>query len=293
MGHSSIPVDLLNPGQVFACMGFLEAAEMLYGPAEGGFSWEAAHDTAVRFELTAEGGDAPVAGILDFVANAEVFAVAPSGWSPEKGPMKSDTFIESGGDFPAKQPNETSLPIALKSQNGGVVHLGHWTDHSSRDDFKLYSGNRSAWSIAHTQMRGKLGSKGKVETPGIAHLWHQARDELIADPLNVTVPMGGSFNLDARCAWLSIDAGYSPNDHNQQVTGSPVVELMGAWGLENARPHQRDVRYYRYAVWSDSLPPVLARAAFANAINTFEHRTFSFTLGLSGKNKIVQYAEEE
>lgn len=36
MGKATIPVDLLNPGQVFACLGFLEAAETLCGPAKGG-----------------------------------------------------------------------------------------------------------------------------------------------------------------------------------------------------------------------------------------------------------------
>ena len=39
MGAASIPVDLFNPGQVFACLGFLEAADILLGDAEGGFDW--------------------------------------------------------------------------------------------------------------------------------------------------------------------------------------------------------------------------------------------------------------
>lgn len=33
MGQAIIPVDLRNPGQVFACLGFLEAADVLCGPA--------------------------------------------------------------------------------------------------------------------------------------------------------------------------------------------------------------------------------------------------------------------
>jgi CRISPR-associated protein Csx14 len=39
MAEHTIPVDLLNPGQVFACLGFLEAADVLLGDAEGGFDW--------------------------------------------------------------------------------------------------------------------------------------------------------------------------------------------------------------------------------------------------------------
>ncbi len=34
MAESSIPVDLFNPGQVFACLGFLEAADVLCGDAD-------------------------------------------------------------------------------------------------------------------------------------------------------------------------------------------------------------------------------------------------------------------
>ena len=39
MAEADIPVDLLNPGQVFACLGFVEAAEVLLGDATGGFDW--------------------------------------------------------------------------------------------------------------------------------------------------------------------------------------------------------------------------------------------------------------
>lgn len=47
MSATSIPVDLFNPGQVFACLGLLEAADILLGDAEGGFNW--GDETDVRF----------------------------------------------------------------------------------------------------------------------------------------------------------------------------------------------------------------------------------------------------
>ena len=37
MGVSVVLADLTNPGQVFACLGFAEAADVLLGQAEGGF----------------------------------------------------------------------------------------------------------------------------------------------------------------------------------------------------------------------------------------------------------------
>src|SRR6266568_4243039 len=39
MAEARIPIDLFNPGQVFACLGFLEAADTLLGDARGGFDW--------------------------------------------------------------------------------------------------------------------------------------------------------------------------------------------------------------------------------------------------------------
>lgn len=39
MAEAMIPVDLRNPGQIFACLGFMEAAEILCGPCEGGFDY--------------------------------------------------------------------------------------------------------------------------------------------------------------------------------------------------------------------------------------------------------------
>ena len=53
MANSQIPVDLTNPGQVFACLGFLEAADILLGDAEGGFNWS--DEAAVKFHLRARG----------------------------------------------------------------------------------------------------------------------------------------------------------------------------------------------------------------------------------------------
>lgn len=63
MAEHTIPVDLLNPGQVFACLGFLEAADALLGNAEGGFDWRDEGD--VRFALSADGKGNPFGTSLD------------------------------------------------------------------------------------------------------------------------------------------------------------------------------------------------------------------------------------
>ena len=75
MGLATVPVDLLNPGQVFGCLGLMEACEILRGPCEGQFVVEAREAVGmVRFSVA---GDVdPLATVLDFLWTAEARAIA-------------------------------------------------------------------------------------------------------------------------------------------------------------------------------------------------------------------------
>ena len=279
MSINAIPVDLTNPGQVLACMGFLEASETLLGPTEARFDWQSGE---AQFLLQTEASENPFADVLAFVAGAKAIAIAPRGWlipSKINNFMVSDTFPDADGDA-------TSLPINLDTQ-GRAAFLSHWTDGGVDDTFKLYAGNRSAQKIANDMLRE------------IAALWSEKSAQLLTNPLNVLCSMGGSFNFDPRGAWMGLDVGYSINDLKsvkeleQKVVASPVVELMAAWGLQNARPKGLALRQYRYAVWDEWLPPQLARPAVSGQFSLIHQGHHQFALDLSGKNKIVCYAIQE
>lgn len=311
MSEAAIPVDLHNPGQVFACLGFLEAAALLLGRAEGGFDWN--EGNADLFRLRVDGPDNPVEAVLEFLAEAKPRELIPIGWRPptKKGKNLANTTTDEDGGSPAEEESglclervetsefvagtadKMSLPIMLGGGNRPSVALSHWTDGSSRNPFKLYSGNRTAAGIAAAMLSGKHDKKGKVLTKGIRQLFEEQRQSLIAGPFHVLTPMGGSFNFDPRGAWTGLDAGYSPNDQDHDVLASPVVELLAAWGLEHARPDEFRTRDVRYAVGRHLLPPVLARAVLGGAPGIAETRHFRFHLDLSGKNKVVSFAQEE
>lgn len=323
MAEAHIPVDLFNPGQVFACLGFLEAADVLLGDAEGGFDWTDAAN--VRFVLRAAGEEKPFAAVLEFLATAKPQRWGPVGYAdpppkkgktaeevdgeddvedesetaPAAGPEGKGSAIELSDTFLAVEGDRMSLPIRLGGGSRPTVELGHWADGSSRNSFKLYAGNRSADRIARAMLLGvrnkpkKNQAIGDLRTKGVAHLWEEQREALIERPLHVLTPMGGSFNFDPRGAWTAIDAGYSPNDQKHQVAASPVVEFLAAWGLENARPHEFETRRVRYAAWGVSLPPMLARAALFGGISVLPLKRFCFELDMSGKNKVVTFAELE
>lgn len=308
--EASIPVDLFNPGQVFACLGFLEAADLLLGEAEGGFDWS--DETHVRFSLRADGDGSPFASVLEALAEAEVRRYAPIGYSdpPPKGKAKGEDQAEDETDmtdppspsesFPGRECDRLALPIRLHWERRAPVAIGHWADGSSRSNFKLYSGNRSAYGIATAMLRGtrkrptRKHPVGEMKTCGVASLWAERPSELVAAPFDALTLIGGSFNFDPRGGWTALDAGYSPNEHKDHgVAASPVVEILAAWGLEHARPHVLAPRTVRYGAWCGLLPPVLARPALAGADIAAPVRRFRFTLAIAGKNKVVTFAEED
>jgi CRISPR-associated protein Csx14 len=168
---ASIPVDLKSPGQVLACMGFLEAAEVLLGGVEAYFDWSEAQAT---FVLRADGDSNPFGVVLEFLATAKVIELTPVGYveggaadgdddvtlsEPEDG-EESDDDDESAAQgrvtttaFPSGEGERNALPVQLMD-GGRRLNVSHWADGSSRDDFKLYSGNRSANRIATQMLQG-------------------------------------------------------------------------------------------------------------------------------------------
>jgi CRISPR-associated protein Csb3 len=310
MAEANIPVDLFNPGQIFACLGFLEAADVLLGDAEGGFDW--ADEADVRFHLRANGAENPFGVVLRFIAEAKVRRYAPSSYKDPppkkkksaegKDTIPRDDTPEVSETFPGPEADQMSLPIRLigsTSQCERALYVGHWTDGSSRNDFKLYAGNRSAANIANAMLKGtrekpkKQQKKGDVKTLGLQALWQSNRNTLERDPFGITTSMGGSFNFDSRGAWTGIDAGYSPNDQKHGISASPIVEILAAIGLEHARPHEFQTRRVYYGVWGCILSPMVARAALAAVPLPFPMRRFVFELDLSGKNKVVTFAQED
>lgn len=322
MAEAFIPVDLFNPGQVLGSLGFLEAADVLLGDAEGGFKWG---DGGAQFVLSASGAKNPFEVVLRFLLEASLVEWKPAdyveggaadGDDDEEGDCDSDEVASSDdadaevseseqssmsaliSGFPSPEGDRNSLPVQLKGPDGRAVIVSHWADGTTRNDFKLYSGNRSAHRIASSMLRGVRSksdkkTRGEVRSRGLLQLWEEQRDALVRAPFDVVTPMGGSFNFDARGAWTAIDAGYSPNTQKDSVEASPVVEILAAIGLEHARPNEYATGKVRYAVWGLPLPPLLARVALAGADLRIPRRCFEFELRMSGKNKVVTFAREE
>ncbi len=295
MADASVPVDLFNPGQVFACLGLMEAAEVLCGETQATFDWS---DPAnVRFHLRAAGNEHPVLRVLAFLAEAEVQAEAPYGsnhvaaWTASWG---TPPRVLSK-DEPYPFPNPTSpatLRAALRAGEKTLV-IDHWGD-TTRDNVKFWA--------------GAGGFPGAGLTRDALALVQKYALSAVEDPFNLALPQSSSFRLDWRRDYIPIDAGFSLNAHSGKIeaVGYPLVELLGALGLTHARPRRpvpRDKLVYAYGVVGADTkdnttfyPPSLVRAALGGATLPFPTKRFRMQLGWPGKEgqaRAITHVTEE
>ena len=275
MTEHSIPVDLFNPGQVFACLGFLEAADVLCGNAEGGFDWRDEADT--RFHLRAAGDDNPVETVLRFLAEAKVTAIAPHGSKNRTERWKVITaLLKQEEPFPYPDPSSpATLPAHLEA-NGKAILLDYWGDTTIRDNAKFWAGSG--------------GYPGAALTVGALELIRDRIKEAGDNPFALSALQSSSFRFDWRRDYISLDTGFSPNDHgNIRMVGYPLVELLAAIGLSHARPQRQKKLSYRYGIVACNrdddflLAPIFLRAALGCTELPFSQRFFHMKLGWPGQ----------
>ena len=253
MAEASIPVDLTNPGQVFACLGFLEAADIVLGDARGGFDWRDPDN--LRFRLAAGGSDSPVLRVLRFLDEATVTCLVPAGSPHGVDKWKIRIEQDASGTFPSRYAGTDILPARLRDDSGTYIVIDHWGDQgrTGRDRVKFWAG-----------MQGKPGAKLVQEALDLV------RGQLAVhadDPFSLSAPQSSSFRFDWRRDYVPIDAGFSPNRHTSTMImrGFPVVELLAAIGLTHARPILQTRLQYRYGVagldGEELLDPIFVRAA--------------------------------
>ena len=310
MAEATIPVDLRNPGQVFACLGLMEAAEALCPepqrlrrePVTGGYAWEEGA-TAATFTLSAPGEDDPVRSVIAFLSTAEAVALnapLPSGGGvghrTERWGVPTEVFCADDHQaFPFNPPDKPGpLPLLLRdpSAHERAVLVAHWGCNPAvdgRDNVRFWG---SAGYPGVALARDALAL--------LADLDGRSLVEAATDPFAVAAPQSSSFNLDLRRGYTPLRAGFSVNAHGSiTIVGFPLVELLAAIGLENARPERLDWRNklsYRYNVSNARLPLLLARAVLGCADLGFPQRRFLMQLdyvGQEGQGRCIIDSRED
>lgn len=296
--RASLPVDLLNPGQVFACLGLLEAADLLCGEAVGGY--DCSRPRNVRFELEALGSQSPVAVVLDFLSKSTVRTIAPPDCGLTTQPWDVPTdVLDVGAPFPFPTPSSpATLPAVLFAGTDAPglrtpvsVVIDHWGDATKRDNVKFWA--------------GAGGFPGAGLARDAVRLLPTRTAAVSDDPFAVSAPQTSSFRFDWRRDYVPMNVGFSPNDHTDMtMIGFPLVELLAAIGLTHARPqrpHRANKLAYRYGVVAcgdpvELLGPLFHRVALGCGTLPFAMRTFQIALGWPGKEgqarSIIAVTEE-
>ncbi|MCY4360684.1 MAG: hypothetical protein OXE42_00665 [Gammaproteobacteria bacterium] len=295
MAESLIPVDLYNPGQVLACLGLLEAADVLCGNAEGGF--DLSNETSVRFRLNATGNQKPLETVLKFLAGAEIMIVYPAGI---EGPWPNSSELSE--EFPAsytalkksdgKALSAASLPARLKCGSKSV-QISHWLKGDERQTFKLFAGQQVGTQLLANMLDG---DRKKNVSKGFKEIFQRFDEADFDDPFSVVCAVGGRFGFDARGGWDALRIGTSLDKQGILVSAAPHVELLAAIGLENTRPNFLSTYEIQYAAWLELLPLTLCRVALF-APDTFllrdQCRFFRAHLGNDKQYKECFFAELE
>lgn len=282
MSETSVPVDLYNPGQVFACLGLMEAAEILLGDAEGGFDWRDGENT--HFVIRAAGDADPLLTVLRFLRAAKAEAVAPCDSDLRAKEPGVETLSEEAGVYPCPTPDSPSaLPCRLTDPSGQTLPISYWLSGTELDNVKFWAG-----------MAGYSGTALVRDLLLPVRSWSDNQLKAVAadpfgnlDPETASYPQSSNLRFDYRGGTIPFDAGFSTNAHGQYtMMGFPLVDVLAALGLEHARPVRPDRRNklaYTYTIWPVTLPLVLARAALGGANFGFASQTYRIELGWPGQ----------
>lgn len=267
MAEARIPVDLTNPGQVFACLGFMELCEALeLGAVRGGFDWS--DEAAIRFRLSVEGETNPVEACLRFLAEAEVTALVPAGSDVALKSVSVQTTPDN--HFPFSPPvSATTAPVLLS--NGNIrITLHHWADTGGPAPFKTFAGQQVAAELFRKLLRTEFGKpnkkapSGRRLTEAFDMLFADHPESWIADPFERVAALETGFGFDARGAWDAMRLGSSADTQKLAAGICPVVELLSPVGLSHARPRAIGSYQLEYAAWGVMLPLPLARACLGS-----------------------------
>ena len=281
MADSSISVDLLNPGQVLACLGLLEAADVLLGSAKAAFDWSNGRETT--FRMVTANDQSPFQRVMRFLEEAQVVARVPyqspniERWKASWG--TAPEIEEPEHSFPFPDPDSpATLPILLRDGVGNEIALDYWGDATRRDNMKFWAGAGGYPAAAIVRdaleiVREKIGQH-------------------TADPFALSAPQSNSFRFDWRRDYIPVQDGFSPNKHRKtvQMVGFPLVEILAAIGVTNARPRREVKLEYEYSVLGagrgSPLDPIFHRAALGAAtspIPGYPFRRFVMRLDWPGK----------
>jgi hypothetical protein len=238
----TIPVDLTNPGQFFACCGLLELADRLWPGAEGWFEGK-------TFSIASECVTSNLDALFNAVASAAIEQID-------------------------KQDNAASA-IMYRLDTISIL-LDWWRDEASGGQrLKTWAGRQSGPQIFRL-MAAKVADLVAIDSQSPFDFSAAVYDVADGKAKKKTI---SPFYFDSRRAGTSLDAGFSADEQQMSVSEYPVVEAFAMIGMQRFRPRSDEVtspRSFLYTAWFDRLPAIIAQGIVCGAIIMPSCRTYRF-----------------
>jgi CRISPR-associated protein Csx14 len=262
--YITIPVDLTNPGQFFACCGLLELADRLWSGAEGWF-----HVDGETFCLVSTGHLRELLSILLMDPPTEILRL-------ESNDLEVRPII---------------APLAFSFDGGSTVGLilDAWTRIVPRGGVVQVEGN-PPWNFWSGQQTSAIIWRS-LRAELAAQLPHLNFANTVIDLFSHRLLQKGRFGFDPAPAWNALDVGFSPNDQGLEVASSPAVELLAAIGLQRFRPVLNDNRDgFDYYSWHRPYAPAVAAAAMSGAIRDEHSVRYRASISSRGQYAALGFA---
>jgi CRISPR-associated protein Csb3 len=236
---STFDVDLLNPGQFFACCGLLELANAYF--------------------FNVKMLDAPLAwfGESQFHLSCDTTEMLESFYQCKIQPISDEN---SGEDDPEEKSGTILLADPFQ------IRLDWWSDlQCRRMGLKTWSGGQTVSGFFEGMRKAVVGATTR---PG-SLLLHRLR---LRDPKPFYFDAGNSRNT-------ALDVGFSTDAYKLDLFVSPATELLALIGLQRFRPYEIESRVRcGYMTWKEPLPIEIAAAVACGALPTLSETHFSCPL---------------
>lgn len=279
----TIPVDLTNPGQFFACCGLLELASRIDENALGWFDGS-------KYCISTCAED-----VLDkfFSCTIEVDTSYQS--------AHTDDGEEEGADDGDDHHRGRVFPMTLGPPFD--LLLNWWTDDEAQGQkLKLWTaGQRVTDLLLGHHKKKKKKAKGKpdetirVYTPSTREHFAKVVQKYPDDWLRKAVPIDSpaAFSFDSRLSRNNaLDLGHFTHG---TLAFSPAIDVLCLVGFQRFRPEMIEVwNRNRYCTWVEPLPVLVAPMAALGMLPSFVGQYFEFPVKArdsQGRFKLFGHAQ--
>lgn len=264
----TVPVDLTNPGQFFACCGLLELADRLWPGAVGWF-------VSDRFHIAGP-PECSLRVLFHKIENSTVVNTMTTSQNSRLEELRAMTKkhreATPGLDDEKKEleSRRRELPIVL---SGDIAFRVDWfcDEFAGGSRFKTWAGQQSVLEITMA-MHGGVKTAGLNEAESI---WSNARS--IGLPFNFDSDLGGQGSA------LDIGFSFDPlaGSEATRIEGTcrPSLEFLAFIGLQRFRPLElKGQNRFVFAAWHNPLAAVVAAACACRAIEIGRESIYEFRL---------------